>query len=364
MSEYGSIKYDCRFFRGGIPCKPNKTSNQVCSTCTEYAPIQTRILIIKLGAIGDVIRTTPLLTRFRKEYPNCHISWITQSPAVLPKELVDEIYTPDFLSIYKIKQYKYDIAINLDKEVEACALLAEVESERKFGFTWKNNHIEAATPAAEHKLVTGLFDNISKTNTKNYLEEIFEICHLDFQGEPYKLNYNQNLAKKWNSIREEANGKKIIGLNTGCGVRWQTRLWPQENWIELIKQLQNDGYYPIVLGGKDEDDVNSYYVQATGCFYPGHFQLDEFIALVSHCDVIVTAVSMMMHIALGLNKKMVLFNNIFNKYEFELFGQGSIIEPSTGCDCYYGNTCSREKHCMKDLSVAQVFNEIKKWADA
>jgi heptosyltransferase-2 len=92
--------------------------------------------------------------------------------------------------------------------------------------------------------------------------------------------------------------------------------------------------------------------------------LDEFIALVSHCDVIVTAVSMMMHIALGLNKKMVLFNNIFNKYEFELYGQGSIIEPSTGCDCYYGNTCSREKHCMKDLSVAQVFNEIKKWADA
>lgn len=364
MSEYGSIKYDCRFFRGGIPCKPNKLSNQVCSTCTEYAPIKTRILIIKLGAIGDVIRTTPLLTRFRKEYPNCHISWITQSPAVLPKELVDEIYTPDFLSIYKIKQYKYDIAINLDKEVEACALLAEVESERKFGFTWNNNHIDAATPAAEHKLVTGLFDNISKTNTKNYLEEIFEICHFDFQGEPYKLNYNEHLAKKWNSIRDEANGKKIIGLNTGCGVRWQTRLWPQENWIELIKRLQNAGYYPIVLGGKDEDDVNSYYVQATGCFYPGHFQLDEFIALVSHCDVIVTAVSMMMHIALGLNKKMVLFNNIFNRYEFELYGQGSIIEPSTGCDCYYGNTCSREKHCMKDLSVEDVFQEIKKWADA
>lgn len=364
MSEYGSIKYDCRFFKGGIPCKPNKESNQVCSSCTAYSPIETRILIIKLGAIGDVIRTTPLLTRFRKEYPNCHISWITQSPAVLPKDLVDEIYTPDFLSIYKIKQYKYDIAINLDKEVEACALLAEVESERKFGFIWKNNHIDAATPAAEHKLVTGLFDNISKTNTKNYLEEIFEICHFDFQGEPYKLNYNQSLAKKWNSIRDEANGKKIIGLNTGCGVRWQTRLWPQENWIELIKRLQNDGYYPIVLGGKDEDDVNSYYVQATGCFYPGHYQLDEFIALVSHCDVIVTAVSMMMHIALGLNKKMVLFNNIFNKYEFELYGQGSIIEPSTGCDCYYGNTCSREKHCMKDLSVEDVFNEIKKWADA
>lgn len=358
MNEYPSIKYDCKHFRGGIPCKPNKESNQICSTCNTYEPIQTRILIIKLGAIGDVIRTTPLLTRFKKEYPNCHISWLTQSPAVLPKDLVDQIYTPDFLSFYAIKQFKYDIAINLDKEVEACALLAEVDAKTKYGFTWNNNHIDAATPNSEHKLVTGLFDNISKENKKNYLHEIFEICHLDFQGEPYKLNYNTNLASKWNSIREHAGGKKIIGLNTGCGIRWQTRLWPQENWVELIKRLQAENLYPIVLGGKDEDDVNSYYVQATGCFYPGHFQLDEFIALVSHCDTIVTTVSMMMHIAIGLEKKMVLFNNIFNKYEFELYGNGVIVEPSTGCDCYYGNTCKRERHCMKDITVDEVFSQI------
>jgi heptosyltransferase-2 len=362
MSEYAGIKYDCRHFKGGIPCKPNKLRDKVCSTCDEYSKIETRILIIKLGAIGDVIRTTPLLTRFKREYPNCHITWLTQSPAVLPKDMVDEIFTPDFLSFYKIQNTAFDIAINLDKEVEACALLAEVKSPVKYGFTLKDHHVDAATPAAEHKLVTGLFDNISKKNTTNYLHEIFEICHLDFQGEPYLLNYNEDLAQKWNSVREQAEGKKIIGLNTGCGIRWQTRLWPQENWIALIKKLQNAGYYPIVLGGKDEDDVNSYYVQATGCFYPGHFALDEFIALVSRCDVVVTAVSMMMHIAIGLNKKLVLFNNIFNKYEFELYGNGVIVEPSSGCDCYYGNKCCREKHCMKDLSIDTVYDEIIKLA--
>lgn len=358
MNEYQSIKCDCRHFRGTIPCKPNKESNQVCSSCNAYDPIQKRILIIKLGAIGDVIRTTPLLTRFKKEFPGCHITWLTQSPAVLPKHMVDALYTPDYLSIYSIKQYHYDIAINLDKEVEACALLADVSADKKYGFIWKDNHIDAATPNAEHKLVTGLFDNISKLNTKNYLEEIFEICHLDFQGEPYMLNYNKELASKWNSIREQAKGKKIIGLNTGCGIRWQTRLWPQENWVRLIKDLQTAGYYPIVLGGKDEDDVNSYYVQATGCFYPGHFPLDEFIGLVSHCDTIVTAVSMMMHIAIGLEKKLVLFNNIFNKYEFELYGNGVIVEPKTGCDCYYGSKCTRSNHCMKDITVEEVFEQI------
>jgi len=73
-------------------------------------------------------------------------------------------------------------------------------------------------------------------------------------------------------------------------------------------------------------------------------------------------VSMMMHIAIGLNKKLVLFNNIFNKYEFELYGNGVIVEPSSGCDCYYGNKCCREKHCMKDLSIDTVYDEIIKLA--
>lgn len=358
MNEYDNIKYDCRYFKGGIPCTPNKLRNQVCSSCTEYTPITKRILIIKLGAIGDVIRTTPLLVKYRSLYPDCHITWLTQSPAVLPKDLVDDVLTPDFISFYKIKNAHFDIAINLDKEIEACALLADVHSNEKFGFILKDQHIDAATPAAQHKLVTGLFDNISQTNTKHYLDEIFEICHLKFSGEPYKLNYNSSLASRWSSIPEQAEGKKIIGLNTGCGLRWQTRLWPQEYWIELIKKLQHDGYYPIVLGGKDEDDVNSYYVQATGCFYPGHFPLDEFISLVSHCDVIVTAVSMMMHIALGLDKKMVLFNNIFNKHEFYLYKKGVIVAPESGCDCYYGNKCSRTKHCMKDLPVNTVYQKI------
>ncbi len=358
MNEYGHIKYDCKHFRGGIPCTPNKLRQKVCSSCDEYRPITKRILIIKLGAIGDVIRTTPLLVRYKQLYPDCHITWLTQSPAVLPKDLVDEILTPDFISFYKIKNTTFDIAINLDKEVEACALLKDVKSEIKYGFILHDHHIDAATEAARHKLVTGLFDNISQKNEKHYLDEIFEICHLRFNGEPYQLNYNTSLASKWASIHEQAEGKTIIGLNTGCGVRWQTRLWPQEYWIELIKKLQEAGFYPIVLGGKDEDDVNSYYVQATGCFYPGHFPLDEFIALASHCDIIVTAVSMMMHIALGLDKKMVLFNNIFNKHEFYLYNKGVIVEPNSGCDCYYGNKCTRTQHCMKDLPVDKVFHEI------
>jgi len=353
------IKFDCLHFRGGIPCKPNKLRNKVCSTCNEYSPIKTRILIIKLGALGDVIRTTPLITRFRNDYEGAHISWITLSPDILPKSQIDEIYPFDFQSTYILRHQKFDIAINLDKEYEACSLLSDVSADKKYGFTLENHHIAVATPKAKHKLITGLFDQHSQANTKNYMEEIFEICHMDFKDEEYLLDVVPEHDAKWKQIGKMADGKTVVGLNTGCGKRWPTRMWAKENWVELVQQLQAAGYYPVVLGGPDEDALNKYYHETTGCYYPGLYSLKEFIAIANNCDVIVSAVSMMMHIAMGLRKHLVLFNNIFNKHEFYMFNRGVILEPRKGCDCYYGNSCTRDVHCMESLLVEDVLEAVK-----
>lgn len=360
---FSEVRQDCIHFRGGIPCKPNKTSGVNCLECTHFRPVSKRILIIKLGALGDVIRTTPLVVRFRKEYPDCHITWLTQSPDVLPKEGIDAVFRPDAFSLFTLQQSQFDIAINLDKEQEACQLLAAVKAPLKFGYDWKDGALYPATPAATHKLMTGFFDDLSKINTKSYLEEIFEICHMDFQGEPYLINKNSDLSSVWKQrLADLAKGKTIVGLNTGCGPRWNTRLWPVEYWQELAAGLREAGFFPVFLGGILEDEKNRTMAQATGTHYPGHFSLEEFIALTDACDVILTQVSMMMHIATALQKKMVLMNNIFNRHEFELYGRGEIIEPQTGCICYYGNTCQRGTSCMHDLSAGEVAAAIQRVA--
>ncbi|MBL6962787.1 MAG: glycosyltransferase family 9 protein [Bacteroidetes bacterium] len=353
------VKFDCKYFIGDFPCKPNKERNKICDSCDEYTPVSKRILIIKLGAIGDVIRTTPLVVKFKDLYPDCHISWLTHFPDILSKKNIDQIYKWNFTSAYILRNKKFDIAINLDKEFEACSLLNELQAEEKYGFSLKDNHMAPATPAAEHKLITGLYDSVSQANTKSYLEEIFEICHFKFNFEEYLLDVDPDFDSKWMKILgDKANGKKIIGLNTGCGNRWLTRLWPTEYWIELIQKLQQNDYCPVVLGGPDEDAQNKIYAEKTGCYYPGTYSLQEFIALTNNTDLIVTAVSMMMHIATGLKKPMILFVNIFNKNEFELYNRGEIISPSSGCDCYYGTSCSRERHCMRDISVEEVYGAI------
>ncbi|MCH2224398.1 MAG: glycosyltransferase family 9 protein [Crocinitomicaceae bacterium] len=357
--NFDEIKFDCRNFRTGIPCVPNKLNNEVCNTCTSYDPVKFRVLIIKLGALGDVIRTTPLLEKFRNEYEGVHFTWVTQSPAILPKDKVDDILAWNETSIFTISNSTFDVAINLDKEAEACILLDKVKAEKKFGFVWKDGHISPATKKAEHKILTGLFDQLSKDNTKSYLEEIFEICDYEFQGEDYDINLNTELSDKWKLHFDKlSKGREVVGLNTGCGPRWNTRLWSESAWCELAEKLIGNGYFPVFLGGQLEHEKNTRMAKSSGCHYPGHFSLEEFISLTNACDVIVTQVSMMMHIATALKKKMVLCNTIFNKHEFELYGRGVIIEPESGCECYYGGTCVRGRACMHDITPEQLSSAV------
>ena len=348
---------DCLHFKGDVPCLPHKENGYHCDNCPKYTPISKRILIIKLGAIGDVIRTTPLVKTYKKMYPDCKITWLTQTPAILPKGQIDEILKFDFASSLYLQEAQFDIAINLDKEKEASALLLKVKANEKYGYILKDNVSQPANELAFHKYHTGLFDDVSQANTLNYCQEIYALCGLEYQGEPYLLDNHANAGYVWPQIDKT---KKVIGLNTGCGDRWTTRLWPIDYFIELAKKLINDGFEVILLGGEQEDKRNLEIKEKSGAKYLGYFSLHQFINLIDQCDLVVTQVTMGMHLTLGLQKKIVLMNNIFNPHEFDLFGNGEIVMPEKKCVCFYRGQCKFGQSCMSNLPTDLVYNAVNR----
>jgi hypothetical protein len=53
------IAWDRRFFVGDRPCVWHKRTGVVC-TCDHYECVEERVLIIKLDAMGDVLRSTAM----------------------------------------------------------------------------------------------------------------------------------------------------------------------------------------------------------------------------------------------------------------------------------------------------------------
>ena len=64
------LKTDCRNFYGNQPCDYHKKLGIKCDNCNFYAPIGFKILIIKLDAVGDVLRTTSILPPLKHKYPD------------------------------------------------------------------------------------------------------------------------------------------------------------------------------------------------------------------------------------------------------------------------------------------------------
>jgi ADP-heptose:LPS heptosyltransferase len=353
MNENYTVHRDCRHFKGDRPCKPHKDEGVICRDCPHFDPISTRILIIKLGAIGDVIRTTPLLSPLREKYPNAEITWMTLTPEVVPtrnfhQDALDIILPWTWDSILTVTNSKYDVVINLDKDADACVVAEATEAPVKYGYGWEDNRCRPLNDLANDKFLTGLDDNLYKSNQKSYPQEIIEICGLEYKKQPYILDphLEEPLPDRIPTERP------LIGLNTGCSPRWKTRLWPESHWIQLASHLKTLGYGVMLLGGKAEDQKNRRIAVASETFYPGEFPLTRFIRIVGEIDLMVTAVTMALHIALGLHKKVVLFNNIFNRHEFELYSQGMILEPEMECQCCFKNECDID--CMKTIFPERV----------
>jgi len=351
------LKYDCRAFRGDVPCAPHKQYGVHCvddlgRDCKYYDPVSRRILIIKLGALGDVIRTTPLLRKLREVEPHAQIWWLTNTPEIVPK-IADLILPFTSQSLVTLLATEFDIIYSLDKDREGAALCSQLRGRVKRGFSWQNGKCIPIDQAAEHKYLTGVFDDVSKRNVRSYQDEIFEICGFNFNREEYLMP--ELKAFDWKLPAR----KKIIGLNTGCGGRWTSRLWPEKNWISLAKRLKKAGYVPLLLGGEQEHKKNLRITKLSGALYPGYFSLEQFMSEIGRCDLVVTAVTMAMHIAIGLRKNLILFNNIFNKYEFELYGRGEILEPDFECTCFYSPTCPN--NCMQYLSTDTVMEACQRW---
>ena len=346
------IYTDCLYFKGYIPCKYNKKDEKIhCENCLDYTKVNKNILILKLGARGEVLRSTPLLRKIKTEYPNSRIFWLTEYPEIVPKNDVFKIYNFTQREIELIKDVEFDILYSLDKHEEIGALANMIKAKIKKGFSQKEGVIVPFDKDAEHKWITGIYDDEMKKNKKHYLEEIFEICGFKFNNEKYLLH-------KYDVPEVDLNkNKKVVALNTSFGDHWKPRNYSEDRWVDVARNLIKKNYEVMIVGGLDTDLKNKKISMESGAKYFGTFPYNEFTGLLSLADIVITPVTFALHVAIGLEKKIVLLNNTFNKSEFYMYGNGVILEPNLPCLMCYKEDFDEKcpvKNCMDLIKPERI----------
>ncbi|MBI9032452.1 glycosyltransferase family 9 protein [bacterium] len=346
------INNDCIYFKGDMPCKPHKDKGYHCHACPEYAPYDHQILIIKLGSGGDVVRTSPVLHQIRKSFPQAHIIWITKTVDLVPQSHVNTILNWNTDNILWLKSLKFDIVYSLDKDKQAIALATSLQTTHLKGYTMDEwGHCQAVDKDACHKWQIGLWDDLYKENPNSYSQEIVELCGFTYNKDEYIIN-PPNPTYRYGIDAT----MKIVGLNPGSSKDYATKLWGEDNWIQLCKALNKSGFTPVIFGNEYDNEMNMRISSRGRALYFGVKPIKELVSLINCCELVVTNVTMAMHIAIALKKKVVILNNIYNKNEFELYGLGTILEPDKPCKCCYLNSC--DEPCLETIPVENVYNEI------
>jgi heptosyltransferase-2 len=362
------LKADCSNFPGDTPCRYHKEQGIKCDDCNYYNPIKYKILIVKLDAVGDVLRTTALLPPLKEKYQNSHITWCTRKNA---KELfkenpfVNETIIVEDDAYFRLKSEEFDLVINCDTSKISSSIASMANGKERAGFVLnKKGFVETTSKEAEQWLLMSAFDDVKNANVKTYQKIMYEIVKLDAEVVPPVLKIHENIKTK--IINRSASWKYdkdkfTIGLNIGVGEKWPSKGLPLKRWKEVILKLKKEDANLFLLGGPDEiEKVKELkkefnFLIDTGC----DNSLLEFAAIVDLCDLIITADTLALHIATALNKKIIALFGPTSISEIELYGKGEKLISPDGCKCFYNKYCKEKISCMGKISAEMILNALR-----
>src|SRR5260370_27794196 len=251
------------------------------------------VLIIKLGALGDVVRTTPLLRVL-----DAKITWVTSARAAA---LLRGNPYIECLHCFEERQDvlmgdKYDLVINLEDD-QAAAKLASSFKKASIAGAYMGEHGITYTESASGWFDMSLnsrfgkakADELKMSNRKTYQEFIFAMIGRLFRGEEYVLN--MPLTK----LQEPS----LVGLEARAGEVWPMKRW--NKYEELAERLEGAGFKIKIFQQRE--------------------RLLDYVDDVNECEYVVCGDTLAMHLGLALLKKVAAIFTCTTPYEIHDYGR-------------------------------------------
>ena len=373
-----AYRFDCKYFTGYKPCAWKRP----CDGCSHYEPVTKRIAVVSLEALGAVLRSTCLLPAIKRQWPGCHVTWITypNAKALLDNNhLIDRLLVVDATTQAVLEHLKFDVLLAVDKSIEAGALAERVQATDKRGFGLDTNGvIRPLNPEANYQYDVGLSDELKFfINQKAETQQITESMALPWQRDPYVLDLreaelaevavrragmlNRSASSGSGFPADAAPWRAIIGYNTGCSLLYPYKKFTVERSIEVIRMWREA--FPdcavALLGGREDterqaamkaafaNDDGVINTPTTGGLRSGMLWMDA-------ADMVLSGCSLGMHIAVALKKPVIAWFGVSCSQEVDLYDRGVKIQAAVACSPCWKKTCTNEPKCLNEVSVEGI----------
>jgi ADP-heptose:LPS heptosyltransferase len=325
-----------------------------------------RVLIIRCGALGDLVYATSVIDAIRLEFGDDTIidfvctpgsgTLFNNDPRINTVFPLKHKKIPIFFSkekreiIHTSQDHPYDILINFEYGKQFTSLLNTVVAKKKIGAVFDKINYDKKINRGE--MIKHYLTNII---SKDNLNKSFpNIATTDFA--PLKEKFH--LEDKFYILSPSNSHIFRSGINY--------RAWPNAHWVELIEKLSNEGQV-VIVGAKGEEkffqDLKPFPKNVVDLV--GKNNINELASIIKHAKATICTDSAVGHIAAAVDSPVYVLmgpNDTITDSPYKT-PKNHVTPISLHLECSPCYKTQAMKNCtgntcMTDISATMVYNTI------
>jgi lipopolysaccharide heptosyltransferase I len=323
------------------------------------------ILIVRLGALGDVVHAIPAAAALRRAHPGAVIDWVVESrhrPIVELVTAIDRVLVLErpaldgWIAVTRLlRSTPYDIAIDFQGLLKSAVLARASGAARVVGFSiW---HLREKTARPFYSSTAG--GQAPHVIRKNL--ELLRAIGIDDDQIAFPLAVVPSPAL--DALRRSIGAERRFAL-LNPGAAWPNKRWPPAAFGELAAFLREEcGLLPVVLWGPGEESLASAVVDASSgaAIAAPPTGVADLVALARASALVVSGDTGPLHIAAAVGTPTV---SIFGPTDPDRNGpwvsEDVVVSRYDRCGCHYDRRCHREPWCLADVTVAEVCAAVQR----
>ena len=343
-----------------------------------------KILILRLSAVGDVIRTLPSVKALKEHYPSSFIAWIVEEPSqglLESQPEVDEVilfprrrWTRGMKSLTKmwrtigemwkftiaLRRRRFDVVLDFHGILKSGLLSFLSGSAKRVGYdrtsTKEGNFLFSNVKVKLPKQRISRFQrNLSLLRGMGLeLEELKYHLHIPPEDREYVESFFNTSPRSFE--------RPLIAIHPGSSAKALFKRWRPDEYAQLADRLVGELSASVVFTWGDGElewvEGIRKEMREPSLLGPKTESLTQLGEVYRHCDLYIGGDTGPMHIASLVGIPAVVIYGPTDPIENEPFGKHIKVRKEVGCNPCHQYSC-KELACIKAISADEVFQATK-----
>lgn len=329
------------------------------------------ILIVRLGALGDIVHAIPAAAAIRTAMPGARIDWIVDgrhSPVLELVTAIDQIVHIHGRgvaawsdAVRRLRATPYDVALDLQGLMKSAVLARASGASRVAGFSIWHLREKGARPFysetdADVRRVQPRADQAGAPTEHVIRKNLNLLRVLGIETDRIEFPIARVPSSVAETLREQFAAQKFALINPGAA--WPNKRWPADRFgavaafLREVRELRS-----IVLWGPGEESLAEEVVAASGgaAALAPPTSIHDICEVARLADLMISGDTGPLHIAAAVGTPTVA---IFGPTDPARNGPWNtadeVVTRYDSCGCHYDRRCHESEWCLQSVTVAEV----------